>query len=127
MVHFADDVFMPFGTPGGDVQVQAMTQVLLNLSAFGMDLQAALDAPRFASYSFPSSFEPHDSHPGLLKLERLMPDATADALTALGHRVEWWPDRTWLAGGVCAVVADNASGLKLGGADPRRHGSALGA
>lgn len=127
MVRFGEDVFMPFGTPGGDVQVQAMSQVLLNLSVFGMDLQAALDAPRFASYSFPSSFEPHDSHPGLLKLERALPDATADALTALGHRVEWWPDRTWLAGGVCAVVADNASGLKLGAADPRRHGSALGA
>src|SRR3546814_5828384 len=82
-----------------------------------MDLQAAIDAPRFAGYSFPNSFEPHETHAGLLKLERLLPDATRDALTALGHRVEWWPERTWLAGGVCAVVADRGSGLLLGAAD----------
>ena len=54
---------MPFGTPGGDVQTQAMLQVLLNLSAFGMDLTSAVEAPRFATYSFPSSFEPHEDCP----------------------------------------------------------------
>ena len=120
------NTFMPFGTPGGDVQTQAMAQVLLNLVVFGMDLQSAIDAPRFASYSFPSSFEPHDDHPGLLKLERLIPDATAEALRGLGHRVEMWPEQTWLAGGVCAVVANRDRGLLLGAADPRRHGSAAG-
>ena len=121
------DTFMPFGTPGGDVQTQAMAQVLLNLALFRMDLQSAIDAPRFASYSFPSSFEPHDDHPGLLKLEGRMPAATADGLARLGHRVETWPEMTWLAGGICAVIADRGKGLLLGAADPRRHGSAAGA
>jgi gamma-glutamyltranspeptidase/glutathione hydrolase len=41
---------MPFGTPGGDVQTQAMLQVLLNVLHFGMDLQSAIEAPRVASY-----------------------------------------------------------------------------
>ena len=121
------DAMMPFGTPGGDVQTQAMAQVLLNLVLFRMDLQSAVDAPRFASYSFPSSFEPHDDHPGLLRLEGRIADATAGELGRLGHRVERWPDATWLAGGVCAIVADRRRGLLLGAADPRRHGSAAGA
>ena len=49
---------MPFGTPGGDVQTQAMLQVFLNIHLFGMEVQEAVETPRIASYSFPSSFEP---------------------------------------------------------------------
>ena len=47
-------VYMPFGTPGGDVQCQAMLQVFLNINVFGMSAQAAVEAPRFAGYSFPA-------------------------------------------------------------------------
>src|SRR5262249_49522170 len=50
--------FMPLGTPGGDVQCQAMAQVFLNVAVFGMEPQAAIEAPRFATYSYPGSFEP---------------------------------------------------------------------
>ena len=60
---------IPFGTPGGDVQAQAMLQTLLNRIVFGMDPQAAIEAPRFATYSFPDSFEPHSIQPGRLMLE----------------------------------------------------------
>ena len=51
---------MPFGTPGGDVQTQAMLQVLLNIFQLGMEVQDAIEAPRFATFSFPSSFAPFD-------------------------------------------------------------------
>lgn len=119
-----EDAMIAFGTPGGDVQTQAMAQVLLNVAVHGMDVQAAVDAPRFASYSFPSSFEPHDYHPGLLKLENRLPKDTAAALEKLGHTIEWWPDFTWLAGAVCMIVAERDTGLRMGGADPRRHSSA---
>src|SRR5438132_1584212 len=57
---------MPFGTPGGDVQQQAMLQVMLNHVVFDMPLQQAIEAPRVASRSFPDSFWPHAFPPGKL-------------------------------------------------------------
>ena len=68
---------MPFGTPGGDVQTQAMLQVLLNVARFGMSTQDAVEAPRFATHSFPNSFEPHESLPGRLTVEGRIPEAVA--------------------------------------------------
>ncbi|MBV9426250.1 MAG: gamma-glutamyltransferase family protein [Bradyrhizobiaceae bacterium] len=117
---------MPFGTPGGDVQTQAMLQVFLNIHLFGMDPQEAVEAPRVASYSFPSSFEPHDYHPGRLNVESRIEGATGEALARLGHKVAWWPDWTWLAGAVCTIVADQETGVMKAGADPRRPSYALG-
>ena len=117
---------MAFGTPGGDVQTQAMLQVFLNIHLFGMEVQQAIEAPRVASYSYPSSFEPHAYHPGLLNMESRIDKSTGEALAKLGHKIGWWPDWTWLAGAVCTVVADEATGVLKGGADPRRPSYALG-
>lgn len=118
--------FMPFGSPGNDVQPQAMLQVFLNLNVFGMDLQAAIEAPRFATYSFPASSAPHAYYPARLNLEGRFPRATGDALAALGHDVKWWPELEWRAGAVCAVRVDPDTGILEGGADPRRLAYALG-
>jgi gamma-glutamyltranspeptidase / glutathione hydrolase len=117
---------MPFGTPGGDVQTQAMLQVFMNVHVFGMEPQEAVEAPRGASYSYPGSFEPHSYHPGLLYLERRIDQSTGDALGRMGHKVDWWPEWTWLAGSVCTVVADEQSGVLKGAADPRRPSYAVG-
>ena len=117
---------MPFGTPGGDVQTQAMLQVFLNIHLFGMETQEAVEAPRVASYSFPSSFEPHAYHPGRLNLESRIDRPTGEALGRLGHTIEWWPDWTWEAGAVCAIVGDQESGVLKAGADPRRPSYAVG-
>jgi gamma-glutamyltranspeptidase/glutathione hydrolase len=117
---------LPFGTPGGDVQSQAMLQVLLNITLFGMDPQDAVEHPRIASYSFPDSFEPHAYHPGRLCLESRIPRATGDDLAARGHDVAWWPERIWRAGAVCTVLADLETGILTAGADPRRPSYALG-
>ena len=119
-------LFMPFGTPGGDVQPQAMLQVFLNVLIFGMDPQQAVEAPRFASYSFPSSFAPHTGFPGQLKLESRVSRETGAELEQLGHRIGWWPDWSWRAGGVCAITVDQSRGVLRGGADPRRPGYAVG-
>ncbi|MEO6271101.1 MAG: gamma-glutamyltransferase [Lautropia sp.] len=118
--------FMTLGTPGGDVQVQAMVQVLVNLLWFKMDVQAAIEAPRFASYSFPSSFAPNDYFPKLLMLEQRLDRGVGDELTARGHDVRWWGDWSAKAGGVCAIVADEAGCGLSAGADPRRAGLASG-
>jgi gamma-glutamyltranspeptidase/glutathione hydrolase len=119
-------VLMPFGTPGGDVQPQSMLQVFLNVNVFGMDAQAAIEAPRFANYSFPGSFEPHEYFPGRLYLEGRIPAATGEVLKQLGHKVHWWADYTWLAGAPCTIVVDQKTGVLHGGADPRRPAYVLG-
>jgi gamma-glutamyltranspeptidase/glutathione hydrolase len=117
---------MPFGTPGGDVQCQAMAQTLLNVTVFGMNPQAAVEAPRFSSFSFPNSFAPHDYHPGLLKLEGRFDADTVAALEAKGHRIEYWEDADWRAGAVCMIEGDLENGVMTAGADFRRPASAAG-
>ncbi len=119
--------FVPFGTPGGDVQTQAMSQCLINLVVHGMSAQEAVTAPRYASYSFPSSFEPHAYYPGLLKLESALGGDVGNDLARRGHGIEWWPDHFWLAGSVCMIDADRERGILGGGADPRRMACAVGA
>jgi gamma-glutamyltranspeptidase/glutathione hydrolase len=117
-------LFMPFGTPGGDVQMQAMLQVFLNTTVFDMPVQQAIESPRVASRSFPDSFWPHTYSPGKLEAEGRIPSETRDALGALGHTIGLWPDWEWRAGSVCAVrVADD--GARWGGADPRRGAHAI--
>jgi len=117
---------MPFGSPGNDIQPQAMLQVFLNIALWGMDPQEAVEAPRFASYSFPSSSEPHAYHPGRLNVESRVERATTEALAALGHRVAPWGELEWRAGAVCAIRVNEETGFLEGGADPRRPCYALG-
>ena len=116
---------MPFGTPGGDVQTQAMLQVMLNIFQHGMEVQDAIEAPRVASYSFPSSFAPFEYFPGRLAVEGRIDAATRADLAARGHEVRDWPDWTWLAGSVEAIVSDPTTGLLAAGADPRRPAYAI--
>jgi gamma-glutamyltranspeptidase/glutathione hydrolase len=116
---------MPFGTPGGDVQPQCMVQVLLNITAFGMDPQSAVEVPRFGSFSFPGSFEPHDYVPGLLKLEPGVGKETGAALGERGHEVSWWPERAIAAGSACVILRE-PNGSMTGGADHRRVAYAVG-
>ena len=112
-------LLMPFGTPGGDVQQQAMLQVFLNTTVWGMSLQEAIEAPRLASRSFPDSFWPHAYSPGKVEAERRLPRDTRDGLVALGHDVVDWPEWEWRAGAVCGVKI-GPEGTRWGGADPRR-------
>lgn len=120
------DWLMPFGAPGGDLQPQAMMQVLLNHTVFGMSIQEAVEAPRFVTHSFPGSFEPHPYYPGRLDLERSIGEATGEALAARGHRVQWLPDLSIGTAGVCAISANLQTGILCGGADPRRAARAIG-
>ncbi len=115
---------MPIGTPGGDVQAQAILQVFLNMTVFGMNPQQAVEAPRFASYSFPDSFEPHSYSPGVLHIEDRVPQSVRSGLAARGHKVEDWPGFVWRAGAVCVLRRDR--GVISAGADPRRPCYALG-
>ncbi|CAN0482997.1 unnamed protein product, partial [Phaeothamnion confervicola] len=118
--------FMCFGTPGGDVQSQAMLQVFLNVTQFGMQVQQAVEAQRFSSSSFPNSFAPHDYFPGRLCIEEDMPNGVIDDMKKRGHDVQVLPRLPAQSGAVCAVMCDPNTGMKHAGADPRREAYALG-
>jgi len=120
------DQFLPFGTPGVDVRTQAMLQVLLNLFVFGQDVQSAIESPRFATYSFPSSFAPFEYYPGRLAVEGRIAEPVIAELARRGHEIQRWPDWIWTAGAVCAILADRQRGVLEAGADPRRAAYAIG-
>jgi gamma-glutamyltranspeptidase/glutathione hydrolase len=117
---------LPFGSPGSEVLGQAMVQAFLNMAVFDMDPQSAVEAPRFASYSWPESTLPHAYRPGQLNLEADLGAATGAVLAALGHKIEWWPERKYAAGSVCTILSDLETGVKWAGADPRRTAYAVG-
>lgn len=117
---------MSFGSPGSEVLGQAQLQVLLNVFVFGMTPQAAVEAPRFASYSWPASAIPHSYQPGRLNLEEDIGEAVGNDLAARGHDIAWWPSQKWSAGSVCSVAIDLETGLRQGAADARRTAYAVG-
>jgi gamma-glutamyltranspeptidase/glutathione hydrolase len=108
---------MVFGTPGGDQQDQWTLQVFLNLVEFGMEVQDAVEAARFTSAHFPSSFHPHGAMPGGLRVEGRVPEAVRADLAARGHVLQVEED--WVAGDVLAIVVDEDRGCLRAGADPR--------
>jgi gamma-glutamyltranspeptidase/glutathione hydrolase len=109
--------FLALSTPGGDNQDQALLQTLLNIIDFGMTPQEAVEAPRFQTEHFYSSFGAHEFHPGRLNLEARIPRSTADRLAALGHKVNVAGD--W-SNGSAPTVIQVSKGVLHGGADPRR-------
>jgi gamma-glutamyltranspeptidase/glutathione hydrolase len=119
-----DGSVMPFGCPGGDMQVQAMVQVFLNVFHFGMEIQEAVNAPRFSTWSFPNSFAPFDYLPSRLFIEDRFADGTADALRAKGHDVRLWPAFTRDAAAVEAILLNASTGFLEAAADPRQPATA---
>ncbi len=107
-------VTMPFGVMGGAYQPTGHARLVSNLVDHGMDLQAAIDAPRCFG-------GPDGGAPGLA-LETGYPPAVAEALVARGHRTHYAPAPL---GGAQAIVIE-PSGLLTGGSDPRKDGCALG-
>jgi gamma-glutamyltranspeptidase/glutathione hydrolase len=83
--------FLVLSTPGGDNQDQSLVQVLLNIVEFGMSVQEAVEAPRFQTLHFVSSFDDHRFNPGALNLEDRIPKQVIDDLGARGHKIEVQP------------------------------------
>ncbi len=110
--------FIALSTPGADNQDQALVQVVLNLIDFGMTSQEAVEAPRFQTEHFYSSFAMHEFIPGKLNLEARIPKSTADKLSALGHKITITGD--WSNMSAPTVIKLLPDGVLEGGADPRR-------
>jgi gamma-glutamyltranspeptidase/glutathione hydrolase len=109
--------YLGFGTPGGDQQDQWTLQFFLNVVEFGMNLQEAIEAPKFSTAHFPSSFYPHEAAPGLIHVEDRIDASVRRELEGRGHKVEVTP--AWSEGHVLAVAVDRARGIVEGGCDPR--------
>ena len=117
---------MVYGTPKGDSQPQTMVQILVNIVDFKMNVQEAIEAPRFRSENFPNSFWPHGYHLGRLNLEARIPREVQIKLKRMGHDINLYPEWTWMCGGACAIIVDGERELLKGGADPRRECYAIG-
>ncbi len=126
MIFKNNQPWMIIGTPGGDTQCQTILQTFFNITLFGMDVQTATEQPRFATFSYPNSFAPHDYHPNLLRIEQRVGTKIIDDLKTRGHQVVAWPDWAWKAGGVCVIVINKDTRTLVAGADPRRESYAQG-
>jgi len=109
--------FAILGSPGGDDQVMRTMQTLINMVDFGMNIQQAIEAPRWSSRSFPASPFPHTMYPGDMSVEERIPVATRQALTARGHKLHVAPP--WSLGSNAGIVVDTSTGVLSAGADPR--------
>ncbi len=104
---------MPFGVMGGSYQATGHMQFLTRLLDFGLDIQEAMDAPRF--FPNPST--------GVVDVERGLSADIVDALRAKGHETAM-PQRP--IGGSQAVWIDWQQNVLTGGSDPRKDGCAIG-
>lgn len=105
--------FMAVGSPGGTRIITTVAQVISHVIDHGMDIQDAIDTPRF-----------FDGF-GELKMETRIPETVSNTLVELGHKVTRTKDWDIYYGGVHATIRLEDGTLR-GGADPRRDGKALG-
>jgi gamma-glutamyltranspeptidase len=110
------------GTPGGDGQPQWNLQVLSGLIDQGLDVQLAVEAPR---WDITPGTDPHTRpRPFELVVEGRLDDETLKGLERRGHRLRRIGD--WASGGAAQAIArDPKTGVLAGGSDPRVEGLAI--
>ena len=109
--------FLVIGSPGGDDQCLRTVQTFLNVVEFGMNVQQAIEAPRWSTRSFPQSYFPHTMYPGEMSVEDRIPEAVREALRKKGHKLS--VTGGWSLGSTAAIAVDPETGVLSAGADPR--------
>ena len=115
--------WLSFGLMGGDMQAQGHAQVICNMIDFGMDVQAAGDAPRFRHFGSSEPTGQPAKGGGSVALESGVPDSARRELEAKGHQLAKAPGSF---GGYQAIRIDLERGVLIGGSDPRKDGCAMG-
>ena len=115
-----DRAMMGFATMGGNGQAMFHVQVLTNVFDYGLDIQEAIERPRFLIGAFLPD-EPAD----LIRLESRVPAPVFAALKRRGHGIEAAAE-LWYRVGHAHGVTVSSDGVYAGGADPRGDGVALG-
>ena len=109
------------GCMGADGQPQIQLQLYTAMIDRGLDIQEAIEMPRFLSGRFALG-EARDT----LHMEGRFPPDTMSALEQRGHLVNRWEDWNEMAGHAHGITIDLQSGLFSGGSDPRSDGAAIG-
>jgi len=110
------DTRVAFGIMGGWNQSQAHAQFIANLVDYKMNIQAALEAPRFSKHTF----EGCD-----VQMENRFSQKTRDSLSASGHKIKLMGNFSADMGGGQAVLRDFGKGINYGASDPRKDGEAV--
>ena len=110
------DVRIGFGIMGGWNQSQAHAQFVSNIADFGMNIQQALEAPRFSKRTFDGCD---------VDIEAMVPGATLDALKALGHQLTVHAPRSTDTFGYGQAVMSDGNGMHFGASEPRHDGAAI--
>jgi len=110
------DTRIAFGIMGGFNQAQAHAQFVSDVVDYGMNIQEAMEAPRFVKYSFDGCD---------VSIEDRVPASVREALAARGHQIDLRGNYTELVGGGQAVQRDFSAGVNYGASDPRKDGSAI--
>jgi len=110
------DTRIAFGIMGGWNQSQAHAQFIADIVDYKMNIQAALEAPRFTK----KTFEGCD-----LQMENRFSQKSRDELTAKGHKITLVGTYSSAVGGGQAVQRDFATGTNYGASDPRKDGAAI--
>jgi gamma-glutamyltranspeptidase/glutathione hydrolase len=105
-----------FGIMGGWNQSQAHVQFVTDLVDYKMNIQAALEAPRFTKITFAGCD---------VKLENRFSQKTRDELKAKGHALQLLGTFSSSVGGGQAVMRDFSAGVNYGASDPRKDGQAV--
>ncbi len=110
------DTHIGFGIMRGMNQAQAQMQFVTNLADHGMNIQMALEAPRFNKVSLGGCE---------LRLEARVPETVREELTKRGHRLTLMGDYSGWMGGGQAVLHDSAAKINYGASSPRKDGAAI--
>jgi gamma-glutamyltranspeptidase/glutathione hydrolase len=110
------DRHVGFGIMGGANQAQAHAQFVSDIADHGMNIQAALEAPRFTKLTRGGCD---------VMIEVRVPAEIRQKLTKQGHALEVRGDFSSLMGGGQAVMHDSATGVNYGASDPRKDGAAV--
>ncbi len=118
--------WMLTGSPGGDDQPMRTMQTLINMVDFGMNIQQAIEAPRWTSTAFPASTFPHRFNPGAVTVESRIGDAVRNELARRGHRLSI--SSAWSlnsSGGIHIDWSSPEGSIVNAAADPRVFSTAL--
>jgi gamma-glutamyltranspeptidase/glutathione hydrolase len=110
---------LALGSPGGTRIFSSLAQIVLNVYEFGMSLDAAIEAPRFFSFS-------SGGKPGPIAVEARFPEEVLTTLRAMGQEVEVREAYDKYFGGAQGIIVLRDKKIILGGADSRRDGVAAG-